>query len=77
VLIVRHLNKPGILAHVLGHLNEAHINVEEMSNLVFRGAESCCAHIHLSAPPADKVLAAIRGHALVLSARLVRLGGIS
>ncbi len=73
VLVVRHYNKPGILAHALGFLNEAQINVEEMHNYVFNGAETCCAHISLSAPPSVDILDRIRGHEMVMSARLLQV----
>src|ERR1700681_676758 len=37
-LMVRHLDRPGVLAHVLAHLRGANINVQEMDNVVFEGA---------------------------------------
>ncbi|MER3428622.1 MAG: hydroxyacid dehydrogenase [Pyrinomonas sp.] len=53
-LIVRHRDRPGVLAHVLGAIRAAEINVQEMENIVFAGAEAAVARINLeSAPPAE------------------------
>lgn len=73
VLVVRHYNKPGILAHVLGHLNEVNINVEEMANIVFAGTKACCAHIRLGGAPPRQVLEKIRDHEDILSSKLITL----
>jgi D-3-phosphoglycerate dehydrogenase len=59
-LVVRHRDRPGVLAHVLGHLREARLNVQEMDNVIFEGAEAAVAHISLDGAPEDAVLAAIR-----------------
>ncbi len=54
MLVVRHLDRPGVLATVLGTLRAAEINVQEMENVVFAGAEAAVAHINLDkAPPPD------------------------
>ncbi len=73
VLVVRHYNKPGILAHILGHLNSVNINVEEMGNIVFSGAQACCAHIRLDDKPSAAVLDRIRDHEQILSTSLIML----
>ncbi|HWS54417.1 MAG TPA: 3-phosphoglycerate dehydrogenase family protein [Pyrinomonadaceae bacterium] len=53
-LVVRHRDRPGVLASVLGPLRAASINVQEMENIVFEGAEAAVARINLdAAPPAD------------------------
>jgi D-3-phosphoglycerate dehydrogenase len=53
-LVVRHRDRPGVLAAVLVAIRSASINVQEMENIVFEGAESAVARINLeSAPPAD------------------------
>ncbi|MGQ9589562.1 MAG: 3-phosphoglycerate dehydrogenase family protein [Planctomycetota bacterium] len=55
-LIVRHLDRPGVLAGVLGALRAAEINVQEMQNVVFEGAEAAVAHINLDRePPAELI----------------------
>jgi D-3-phosphoglycerate dehydrogenase len=53
-LVVRHRDRPGVLASVLVAIRSASINVQEMENIVFEGAESAVARINLeAAPPAD------------------------
>jgi D-3-phosphoglycerate dehydrogenase / 2-oxoglutarate reductase len=45
LLVVRHADRVGVLAHVLGVLREAGVNVEDMQNIVFSGGEAACARI--------------------------------
>ena len=46
-LVVRHRNRPGVLAHVFDHLRAAHINVQETENIIFEGAQAAVARINL------------------------------
>jgi D-3-phosphoglycerate dehydrogenase len=46
-LVVRHLDRPGVLAAVLDAVRTAGINVQEMENIIFEGAEAAVARIHL------------------------------
>ena len=39
-LIVRHRDRPGVLASVLDSIRQANINVQEMENTIFDGAEA-------------------------------------
>lgn len=59
-LIVRHLDRPGVLAGVLDAISSAKINVQEMENIVFEGAEAAVARIHLERQPDTKLLDRIR-----------------
>ncbi len=47
MLVVRHRDRPGVLAHVLDAIKAANINVQEMENVVFEGAEAAIARINL------------------------------
>jgi len=67
LLTVRHLNQPGVLAHVFYTLGQARINVEEMENIIYDGAKAACARIQLDEPPGDDHLNAIRANESVLS----------
>lgn len=58
-LLVRHRDRPGVLAHVLERLRDARINVQEMENVVFEGAEAAIARINLDGAPSDEVLKTI------------------
>jgi D-3-phosphoglycerate dehydrogenase len=59
-LVVRHLDRPGVLAGVFDAIRTAHINVQEMENIVFEGAEAAVARIHLETEPAPSLLEEIR-----------------
>lgn len=61
LLSVRHLNRPGVLAHVVGEIGKAGINIEDMQNVIYQGAEAACARIKLDAEPPAAVMNAIRG----------------
>ncbi len=71
VLVLRHRNKPGVLAHALQVIRSAGINVADMQNVIFDGGDGACAQIRLDSPPSDEVLASIRaGNEHVLGASL-------
>ena len=71
VLAVRHQNRPGVLAHVFRVLSDSEINVEEVENLAYHGAEAACARIHVSGKPSSAALEAIqRGNVNVISVDL-------
>lgn len=72
-LIVRHLDRPGILAATLSAVRGVGVNVQEMENVVFEGSEAAVARINLSAPISEQVLAAVAEHEGVLDASLVAL----
>jgi D-3-phosphoglycerate dehydrogenase len=69
-LVVRHLDKVGVLAAVLDELSRAGLNAEEVSNTIFSGAKAAVAVIRLSAPPEEDVLKRLRGAAHVLKVDL-------
>ena len=46
-LIVRHRDRPGVLAHVFDLLKSGRINVQETDNVIFEGAEAAVARINL------------------------------
>jgi D-3-phosphoglycerate dehydrogenase len=55
-LVVRHRDRPGVLAHVLGAIRAAEINVQEMENIVFAGAQAAIARINLESAPSREML---------------------
>lgn len=59
-LIVRHRDRPGVLAHVLDALRTANINVQEMENIIFEGAEAAVARINLDQAPGAETLDKLR-----------------
>jgi D-3-phosphoglycerate dehydrogenase len=60
VLSVRHQNRPGVLAHVFNVLYEARINVEEVENIAYHGAQAAAARIQVSGRPGDDAVERIR-----------------
>lgn len=74
MLVVRHRDRPGVLAHVFEHLRAGNLNVQETENIVFEGAEAAVARINLDAAPPPALLDEIRrGSADVLDLRLIAL----
>ena len=59
-LVVRHLDRPGVLATVLDAIKSEHINVQEMENIVFEGAEAAVARINLDKAPSQAILDGLR-----------------
>jgi D-3-phosphoglycerate dehydrogenase len=55
-LVVRHLDRPGVLASVLDAIKSEHINVQEMENIVFEGAEAAVARINVDNAPSRELL---------------------
>lgn len=71
-LIVRHYDKPGVLANVLAELKTAGINAQEMENVIFDGKVTACCTIQLDVRPDDSVIDAINKlHDEVITAVLV------
>ena len=74
VVVVRHRNRPGVLAHTLHAISHAGVNVEEMDNIICKGAETACAQIQLDAPLDDAVVTKIKsGNEHVLAVTQAKL----
>jgi D-3-phosphoglycerate dehydrogenase len=73
MLVVRHRDRPGVLAHVFGQLREGNLNVQETENVIFDGAEAAVARINLDGEPSPPALAAIGRHADILSLHVVKI----
>jgi D-3-phosphoglycerate dehydrogenase len=73
MLVVRHKDRPGVLAHVFEQLRAAHVNVQETENIIFDGAQAAVARINLDHAPAEATLAAVRQNPDVLDTQLVAL----
>jgi D-3-phosphoglycerate dehydrogenase len=73
-LVVRHLDRPGVLASVLDAISAAKINVQEMENVVFEGAEAAVARINLQTIPSEAILQLLRAvNPDILDLSLIRL----
>ena len=74
MLVVRHRDRPGVLAHVFDRLRSANLNVQETENIVFEGAEAAVARINLDGEPPPSVCQRIKSeNADVLDLQLVKL----
>ena len=75
MLVVRHRDQPGVLAHVFEYLRVAHLNVQETENIIFEGAQAAVARINLDGAPSPRALDAMQsGNADILDLQLVKLG---
>ena len=75
MLVVRHRDKPGVLAHVFEYLRVAQLNVQETENIIFDGAHAAVARINLDGAPSVRALDAMQsGNADILDLQLVKLG---
>jgi D-3-phosphoglycerate dehydrogenase len=73
-LVVRHRDRPGVLAHVFEHLRNGNLNVQETENVIFEGADAAVARINLDGSPSPALLTAIeRGNADILSLHVVTI----
>jgi D-3-phosphoglycerate dehydrogenase / 2-oxoglutarate reductase len=76
VLSIRHRNRPGVLAHVFGVLANGAINVEEVENIIYHGAQATLARIHLDGIPDARALDRIRsGNQDIISVELSEIDG--
>ncbi|HEY3161767.1 MAG TPA: NAD(P)-dependent oxidoreductase [Vicinamibacterales bacterium] len=74
MLVVRHRDRPGVLAHVFDRLRAANLNVQETENVIFEGAEAAIARINLDGePPADLLKTIAGGNQDILSLYVVKI----
>jgi D-3-phosphoglycerate dehydrogenase len=74
MLVVRHRDRPGVLAHVFEHLRAGNLNVQETENIIFEGAEAAIARINLDGnPPADLLKTIERGNQDILNLYVVKI----
>jgi D-3-phosphoglycerate dehydrogenase len=73
-LVVRHLDRPGVLASVLDAIKAEHINVQEMENIVFEGAAAAVARINLDNAPSKEMLNRMRAESAdIIELDLIKL----
>ena len=74
-LVVRHRDRPGVLAQVLEAIKAEHINVQEMENIVFEGAQAAVARINLDKAPSSATLDRLRaGNEDVIELNVLEIG---
>ncbi len=60
-LVVRHRDRPGVLAHVFEQLRRRNVNVQETENVIFDGAEAAVARVNIDGEADAELLRAIAG----------------
>jgi D-3-phosphoglycerate dehydrogenase / 2-oxoglutarate reductase len=74
LLVVRHQDRPGVLAYVLNEIKAANINVQQMENVVFAGAEAAVARIELDGALEPETVDRIRaGNSDIIEINLIAL----
>jgi D-3-phosphoglycerate dehydrogenase / 2-oxoglutarate reductase len=72
-LVVRHRDRPGVLAHVFECLRSGGLNVQETENIIFEGAEAAVARINIDSAPSPALLSNIRGSQDIIDLHVVAL----
>jgi D-3-phosphoglycerate dehydrogenase len=74
MLVVRHRDRPGVLAHVFNNLRRDNLNVQETENIVFEGAEAAVARINLDGAPSSVLCDRIKAESAdILDLQVVQL----
>lgn len=66
-LVVKHYDRPGVLAAILAVIREAEINVEEVENIIFDGGIAACCTMKLKSAVSADSLNKIKSNPEVLS----------
>ncbi len=69
-IVVRHLDRVGVLASILAALKRAEINVETMENVIFTGGVAACARIKVAQRPDEPLIAELTALDHVLGVEL-------
>ncbi len=72
-LVVRHYDKVGVLAEILGAVRRHNINVETMQNTIFCGAKAACARIRLATRPGAELVQEVRQHPDIIHVDVIEL----
>jgi len=66
-LVVKHYDKPGVLASILAVIRDGNINIEEIENIIFEGGVVACCTMKLQVPATTEMLKQIKDNPNVLS----------
>ncbi|MBX3119958.1 MAG: hypothetical protein KF784_12905 [Fimbriimonadaceae bacterium] len=70
VMVARHVDRVGVLSHILGVLKDEGISVQEMENIVLGGAKSAIAQISMDKGPSESALRKIKEYEYVFDANV-------
>lgn len=77
VIVVRMLDKVGVLANTLSVLKRHGLNIEEISNTVFEGAHASCSKLRVSGRPSESCMKEIGAFEEVLHVDVVALPNLA
>ena len=66
-LVVKHFDKPGVLAGILDVIRDGNINIEEIENIIFEGGTAACCTMKLMGPASAEMLKKMNDNPNVLS----------
>lgn len=66
-LVVKHYDKPGVLASVLDVIRSGNINIEEIENIIFEGGIAACCTLKLQTAATADMLKQIKDNSNVIS----------
>ncbi len=72
-MVIRHLDKPGVLAKVLDSLSKEKINAQEMENVIFDGELTACCTIKLDSKPSEDLIANVGKADEIIDLSLIEL----
>jgi D-3-phosphoglycerate dehydrogenase len=72
-LVVKHYDKPGVLAGVLDVIRSGNINVEEIENIIFEGGIAACCTMKLQSAISAEMLKRIKENSNVISVSHVEI----
>jgi D-3-phosphoglycerate dehydrogenase len=72
-LVVKHYDKPGVLASILDVIREGNINIEEIENVIFQGGVAASCTMKLKSPVSAEKLKTMQANPDVLSISHVAL----
>ena len=72
-LVVKHFDKPGVLAGILDVIRDGSINIEEIENIIFEGGTAACCTMKLMGPVSAEMLKKMNDNPNVLSVSHVEI----
>lgn len=72
-LVVKHYDKPGVLAAVLDVIRQGNINVEEIENIIFEGGIAACCTMKLKSAVTAEMIKTMRDNPNVISVSHVEI----
>jgi len=72
-LVVKHYDKPGVLAGVLDVIRNGNINIEEIENIIFEGGVAACCTMKLQSAVSAEMLKKIKDNTEVISVSHVEI----